>query len=434
MAIAQPPLLLFDDYAFDARSGVLWINGAPLTLRPKAADVLHHLLRHAGTLVTRQDLFDAVWPGIAVVDDGLTQCVTDIRQALGPDGPRLLRTVRGRGYVIAVTVTQGALPAQPESAMARTAAPRTRSIWALAVLGAVVLSFPLAALMPRPAPDPRRAPTTAPAPVALPLPAPDARHIAYSLLEHGRMIQQGPGPYAQRLRSSLPLFRDALTTDPTLVAAAAEAAIVHANLLSVRASADPDFDRAELTRYADLAMAANPTDTLAMNARGVALRHAGRYAEALAFFRQAGADPDRPSARGNAGVMLLFLGDAEAAIEPLRGVLAESPHHASSGSWRVYLGMAELLSGQPGFGEASFLLLNHRGAFMPRVERMLYRAAALTLDGQEDAARELLAEVRRRWPDILERPLREHALSREPAFLALYEERFVAPLTRHGLR
>jgi tetratricopeptide (TPR) repeat protein len=248
------------------------------------------------------------------------------------------------------------------------------------------------------------------------------------------MIQQGPGPYVDRLRASLPLFRDAAATDPTLVAAAAEAAAVHGNLLSVRASTDPDFDRAELLRYADLAMAANPLDTLAVNARAIALRHAGRYAEALAAFRQAGADPERPSARANVGVMLLFLGEPAAAIVPLRGTLVAEPHHPSAGSWRVYLGMAELLSAQPGFGEATFLLPHHRGAFMPREERMLYRAAALTLGGQEDAARELLDGLRSRWPAILERPLRSHALSQEPAFLALFEERFVAPLERHGLR
>jgi DNA-binding winged helix-turn-helix (wHTH) protein len=86
VAFPTSPLSPFDGFAFDPRSGVLCVNGAPIRLRPKAADVLHNLLQHAGTLVTRQDLLDAVGPGIADVDDGPRQCVTGIRQAPGPDG------------------------------------------------------------------------------------------------------------------------------------------------------------------------------------------------------------------------------------------------------------------------------------------------------------------------------------------------------------
>ncbi|BDG72473.1 hypothetical protein Rmf_24020 [Roseomonas fluvialis] len=425
-----PSILLFEGYAFDPAAGLLWVNGAPLTLRPKAADVLGHLLRHAGTLVTRQDLLDAVWPGIAVVDDGLTQCVTDIRQALGPDGPRLLRTVRGRGYIFAASVTQGAAPSLPRASRVPllpllVAAPgHSRMVWTVAVLALGTLAFPLAALMPRPAP----------APVAVPMPTPDARLVAHRLLEHGLTIQRGPGTFEERLRSSLPFFRDAFASDPTNAAAAAEAAFVHGNLLTVRGSTNIAFDRAELDRYADLAMAANAADPKALNARAIALRHAGRYAEALPFYRLAGADPERASARANVGLMLLLLGDPDAAIEPLRGVLAESPRHVFAGTWRLYLALAELLAGRPGFGEALFDPAGPTRAFMPRGERLLYRAAALAMDGQEDAAREVLAEIQRRWPDVLARPLRDHAMSAEPAFLALYDERFVAPLMRLGLR
>jgi DNA-binding winged helix-turn-helix (wHTH) protein len=430
----QPHVLLFDAYAFDPQAGALWVNGVPLTLRPKAATILDHLLRHPGALVTRQELLDAAWPGIAVVDDGLTQCVTDIRQALGPDGPRLLRTVRGRGYILAATVASGALPARTLPSPASAAPSQSRRVWALAVLGAIVLSFPLAALMPRPAPEPRRASPEAPQAAAVPRPAPDARLVAHGLVEQGLMIQSGPGAYADRLRESLPLFRRAVATDPNSAAAAAEAAFVHGNLLLIRASTDPTFDRDEATRYADLAMAANANDPLALAARAVALRHTGRYGEALVYYRQAGADPERLSARANVGVMQLLLGNAEAAIEPLRAALVESPRHRFADTWRVYLAIAELLAGRPGFGASLLMTSVPAGAVVSREERMLYRAAALTLDGREEAAREVLAELRRGSPEVLERPLSEHALSQEPAFLALYQERFVAPLTRLGLK
>ena len=41
----------------------------------------------------------AVWPNIAVTDDSLVQCVTEIRKALGDDRHAIIKTVPKRGYV-----------------------------------------------------------------------------------------------------------------------------------------------------------------------------------------------------------------------------------------------------------------------------------------------------------------------------------------------
>ena len=41
----------------------------------------------------------AVWPNIAVTDDSLVQCVTEIRKALGDDRHVIIKTVPKRGYV-----------------------------------------------------------------------------------------------------------------------------------------------------------------------------------------------------------------------------------------------------------------------------------------------------------------------------------------------
>ena len=72
--------------------------GNRIALRRQSFAVLRHLLAHANHLVTKDDLVAAVWPGVAVTDDSLVQCVHEIRRALGDDAHKLLKTVSKRGY------------------------------------------------------------------------------------------------------------------------------------------------------------------------------------------------------------------------------------------------------------------------------------------------------------------------------------------------
>lgn len=110
----------FDVFRLDLSRAVLrGPGGAELHLRPKAFALLRHLLDNAGQLIGREDLLDALWPGLSVTDDSLTQCVSEIRQALGDRAGHVLRTVPRRGYVLlaAVTPLPGAIAAaSPEPA------------------------------------------------------------------------------------------------------------------------------------------------------------------------------------------------------------------------------------------------------------------------------------------------------------------------------
>jgi DNA-binding winged helix-turn-helix (wHTH) protein/tetratricopeptide (TPR) repeat protein len=69
-------------------------------LTPKLLDLLLHLLDHSDTLVTKEQLLDAVWPGVNVTDNSLAHAVSELRQALGDDAstPRFIKTVTRRGY------------------------------------------------------------------------------------------------------------------------------------------------------------------------------------------------------------------------------------------------------------------------------------------------------------------------------------------------
>ncbi len=79
-----------------------------IPLRPKSFDVLSHLLAHAGQLVTRDEVMAAVWPNVTVTEESLTQCVSEIRQALGGAGQSIIRTVPKRGYLVDVPVSREA--------------------------------------------------------------------------------------------------------------------------------------------------------------------------------------------------------------------------------------------------------------------------------------------------------------------------------------
>jgi len=77
-------------------------DGFLSTLRPQSVEVLRAVAARRGKVVSKDDLFQEVWPGITVTDNSLVQCVSDIRRVLREDGHRLLQTVPKRGYRLAL--------------------------------------------------------------------------------------------------------------------------------------------------------------------------------------------------------------------------------------------------------------------------------------------------------------------------------------------
>jgi DNA-binding winged helix-turn-helix (wHTH) protein len=75
----------FGGYRFKAETGRLWSGAREIRLTPKASDVLHQLVSHAGELVSKEHLFATVWNGTAVSDDALTSCIQELRRALEDD-------------------------------------------------------------------------------------------------------------------------------------------------------------------------------------------------------------------------------------------------------------------------------------------------------------------------------------------------------------
>jgi len=101
----QPqPVLRFDDYQLDLGRGCLRTGDREIDLRPKSFSLLAYLVANAGRLVSKVELMDAVWPKLAVSDDSLAKCVSEIRIAVDDADQRIIQTVPRRGYIFAADV------------------------------------------------------------------------------------------------------------------------------------------------------------------------------------------------------------------------------------------------------------------------------------------------------------------------------------------
>lgn len=89
-----------DEWTIEPLTSTFKRNGHTFHVEPKVMDVLLCLARHAGEVVTRDQLLHEVWANLVVTDEVLTRCVSELRTALGDTARERLyiRTVPKRGY------------------------------------------------------------------------------------------------------------------------------------------------------------------------------------------------------------------------------------------------------------------------------------------------------------------------------------------------
>jgi predicted ATPase/class 3 adenylate cyclase/DNA-binding winged helix-turn-helix (wHTH) protein len=102
----------FGECELDTQLHVLARAGQSVKLRPKAFEVLVHLLEHRDRIVTKHELCEQVWPNQFISDATLGSTVRAVRRAIGDTGEahQLIRTVHGYGYRCLAPVTVGTAP------------------------------------------------------------------------------------------------------------------------------------------------------------------------------------------------------------------------------------------------------------------------------------------------------------------------------------
>jgi adenylate cyclase len=90
----------FGAFRLDPQNACVWRGEEMIKLTPKAFAVLCSLIEHAGRLVTKEELFTAVWPETVVSDVALSVCVRELRKSLADDAktPQYIETVHRRGF------------------------------------------------------------------------------------------------------------------------------------------------------------------------------------------------------------------------------------------------------------------------------------------------------------------------------------------------
>ena len=100
----HPERYRFGPFELQPENRRLLKDGAAISLRPRAFDLLAALVNHAGRLVTKDELLDRVWPKMVVEEAALHVQVSALRKVLGADA---ITTVSGRGYQFTLPVTKG---------------------------------------------------------------------------------------------------------------------------------------------------------------------------------------------------------------------------------------------------------------------------------------------------------------------------------------
>ena len=123
--------LRFESFTLDLDRLCLHGPSGPADLRRKSFEVLRYLVEHAGRVVTKEEMLAAIWPDVTVGDESLTQCISEVRRALGDKSQRIIKTVARRGYLIDVPISEREAPGPARQSFALSEffeAPRPRQL------------------------------------------------------------------------------------------------------------------------------------------------------------------------------------------------------------------------------------------------------------------------------------------------------------------
>lgn len=93
-------IVRFGPFELDTTASQLSGPDGPVSMDPKAFDLLQFLAENVGRTITRDEMIDHVWSGRVVSDSAVATVLKLVRRAIGDDGTRQqwLKTVHGRGH------------------------------------------------------------------------------------------------------------------------------------------------------------------------------------------------------------------------------------------------------------------------------------------------------------------------------------------------
>ncbi|HEX4947726.1 MAG TPA: tetratricopeptide repeat protein [Blastocatellia bacterium] len=90
----------FDTFTLDVTERMLLHEGRVVSLTPKVFDLLLALVEHHGSLISKDELLQTIWPDSIVEEGSLNRNISTLRKALGelPHEAKYIETVPKRGY------------------------------------------------------------------------------------------------------------------------------------------------------------------------------------------------------------------------------------------------------------------------------------------------------------------------------------------------
>src|SRR5579863_606368 len=105
-------LYRFGQFVLDPARRTLSRAHSPVSLTPKAFDVLLFLVQNHTRLVTKEELLQAVWNDSFVEEGNLKQYISHLRKAMddSSENPRFIATIARKGYQFTMDVTVAEAP------------------------------------------------------------------------------------------------------------------------------------------------------------------------------------------------------------------------------------------------------------------------------------------------------------------------------------
>ena len=408
----------FGPFILDAQERRLVREGEPVSLTPKAFDLLVYLVEHQGHLVGKDQLMEAVWKNSYVEEGNLPRTIHVLRRVLGTgdNGAEYIETVPTKGYRFLARVTCsdgapaplelpiGSAPTGPETS--RDAGRPVPRVLVASAIGLLILLLAGFAWRKLDSSEASRG-----------LIPPTSSGAAYMQYQTGRlhMERQHRGDHAAALAS----FEKATELDPHFAdayAGKADAAIflywasgshddiarariavnkaieldprssyARTLLCRIRSTYDWDFAgaEAECRRAVDLA----PQNHEARKELAFLLNSIGRKDEALREMELAIALAPTSHNKRSRGVLLYYARRFDEAIAQFKQVEATDPEFSESNRWA-----ARCFEQKKDYAQALEYIIKHRQAVGAKPEAIALLRRAFATGGWPEVLRALLAE------------------------------------------